>query len=583
MIHYVHRILKFCDRDNARRIRSAYIFSFLKSFSQNAPIVMAVFLIRELMEGKADVMSCLIAAAGLFVFFVLTAIFGHLSDRLQSSSGYKVFAEKRIEFARHLRMLPMGYFTAGNIGRISSILSEDMVFVEENSMSIIAEIISGFFSQFVITVFMFVLHPALGIAVMITSVIVMCVAIPMDKESMRNSGARQKAVEDLSGAVIEYAEGIAVSKSFGVTGESSTALRESFAKSREANLKFEKDHTPWERTLEIIYAVGTAAVLITSVWLISEGRLDNASFIGMLLFLMNLFAPFKTVYQLGSRLTIMDIALDRIESVFAEMPLQDAGTETPKSDSGHEIEFDGVSFSYESEEVLHDISFTADENEMVALVGESGSGKTTIANLLARFWDVSSGNVTVRGTDIRKMPMGTLMDHISIVFQKVYLFEDTVFNNIAMGKENATYEEVAEAAKKARCYDFIMNLPYGFDTVIGEGGSTLSGGEAQRISIARCILKDAPIIILDEATASIDADNERYIKEAMSELCRNKTVIVIAHRLNTIQSADKIIVMDHGRIAEQGDHRTLMENKGAYYQMYSLQRSMNEKPEVTCA
>ena len=220
---------------------------------------------------------------------------------------------------------------------------------------------------------------------------------------------------------------------------------------------------------------------------------------------------------------------------------------------------------------------------MVALVGESGSGKTTIANLLARFWDVSSGKIIVHGTDIRKMPMGALMDHISIVFQKVYLFEDTVFNNIAMGKENATYEEVAEAAKKARCYDFIMNLPYGFDTVIGEGGSTLSGGEAQRISIARCILKDAPIIILDEATASIDADNERYIKEAMSELCRNKTVIVIAHRLNTIQSADKIIVMDHGRIAEQGDHRTLMENKGAYYQMYSLQRSMNEKPEVTCA
>ncbi len=583
MIHYVHRILKFCDRDNARRIRSAYIFSFLKSFSQNAPIVMAVFLIRALMEGDADVKSCLIAAAGLFTFFVLTAVFGHLSDRLQSSSGYKVFADKRIEFARHLRTLPMGFFTAGNIGRISSILSEDMVFVEENSMSIIAEIISGLFSQLVIAGFMFVLHPALGIVVTITSLVVMCVAIPMDRESMRNSSARQKAVEDLSGAVIEYAEGMAVSKSFGITGESSTNLRESFAKSREANLKFEKDHTPWERTLEIIYALGTAGVLIASVWLKGEGQLDNASFIGMLLFLMNLFAPFKTVYQLGSRLTIMDIALDRIESVFAEKALQDDGKEELKSDPGHEIEFADVSFSYDNEEVLHGISFTADKNEMVALVGESGSGKTTIANLLARFWDVSSGTVKVRGTDISRVPLKTLMDQISIVFQKVYLFEDTVFNNIAMGKENATFEEVAEAAKKARCYDFIMNLPYGFDTVIGEGGSTLSGGEAQRISIARCILKDAPIIILDEATASIDADNERFIKEAMSELCLNKTVIVIAHRLNTIQGADKIIVMDHGKIIEQGDHGSLMEKKGSYYRMYSLQRSMNENTEVTCA
>jgi ATP-binding cassette subfamily B protein len=279
----------------------------------------------------------------------------------------------------------------------------------------------------------------------------------------------------------------------------------------------------------------------------------------------------------------MDIALDRIESVFAEKALQDDGKEELKSDPGHEIEFADVSFSYDNEEVLHGISFTADKNEMVALVGESGSGKTTIANLLARFWDVSSGTVKVRGTDISRVPLKTLMDQISIVFQKVYLFEDTVFNNIAMGKENATFEEVAEAAKKARCYDFIMNLPYGFDTVIGEGGSTLSGGEAQRISIARCILKDAPIIILDEATASIDADNERFIKEAMSELCLNKTVIVIAHRLNTIQGADKIIVMDHGKIIEQGDHGSLMEKKGSYYRMYSLQRSMNENTEVTCA
>ncbi len=583
MIQMVHRILRFCDRKNARSIRLAYIFSFLKSFVQNAPIMIGMFVIKELMENRATTTTCIISAAVLFLFFVLTTIFGHMSDRLQSSSGYKVFADKRIEFAKHLRMLPMGYFTEGNIGRISSILSEDMVFVEENSMSIIAEVISGFFSQFVITVFMFVLNPILGIIMLIVSVLVMCVAAPMNTESMHNSDSRQKAVEELSGSVIEYAEGMAVSKSFGITGESQAKLRDSFAQSREANLRFEREHTPWERALEIIYAVGTAVILAAAVWLMQNGAIDTASFIGVLLFLMNLFTPFKHLYQLGSRLTIMDIALNRIESVFAEKPLNPGQDGVPLENYKHEIEFKDVAFSYENEEVLHGISFTADKNEMVALVGESGSGKTTIANLLARFWDVDSGSVRVRGTDIRKMPLGVLMDYISVVFQRVYLFEDTVYNNIAMGRENATYEEVVEAAKKARCYDFIMQLPYGFETRIGEGGSTLSGGEAQRISIARCILKDAPIIILDEATASIDADNERYIKEAMSELCRSKTVIVIAHRLCTIQSADRIIVMEHGRIAEQGNHNKLIESKGLYYHMYMLQQSMIKKAEVLSA
>ncbi|MCR5771847.1 MAG: ABC transporter ATP-binding protein/permease [Butyrivibrio sp.] len=583
MIHMVHRLLKFCDRKNARSIRFAYIFSFLKSFTQNAPVIVAILVIRDLMNGTASVKTCVISSGILFLFLILTALFGHMSDRLQSSSGYKVFADKRIEFARHLRKLPMGYFTAGNIGRISSILSEDMVFVEENSMSIIAEVVSGFFSQLVVTMFLFTLNPILGLIMLITSIIVMCVAYPMNRESMRNSDARQKAVEDLSGAVIEYAESMAVSKSFGIMGESSTHLRNSFANSREANLTFEKEHTPWERALEIIYSIGTALVLATTIFLYQKDIIDNVSFIGVMLFLMNLFTPFKQIYQLGSRLTIMNIALNRIESVFAQKPIPEDKSASPLKKYKHEIEYNNVSFSYENEKVLHGVSFTADQNEMVALVGESGSGKTTIANLLARFWDIDSGRICVRGTDIKTMSLGTLMDHISVVFQKVYLFEDTIFNNIAMGKDGATYEEVVEAAKKARCYDFIMQLPYGFDTRVGEGGSTLSGGEAQRISIARCILKDAPIIILDEATASIDADNERYIKEAMSELCKNKTTLVIAHRLNTIQGADKIIVMDHGRIAEQGTHSQLIASKGAYYRMYKLQKSMNENTKEISA
>jgi len=574
MIRMVHRILRFCGGKYALRIRIAYIFSFLKSVCQNAPVGVAIFIMRKLMDGTASVLMCCAAAGVLLLFLALGTLFQNLSDRFQSAAGYEVFAERRKEFAAHLRRLPMGYFTAGNLGRISSILSADMVFIEENSMNIVADVVSDIFAQMVLTAFLFSIHPKLGFAVLAVEVLAVCIAVPMNRESMRNSGARQQAIEDLTGAVIEYTEGLAVSKSFSLTGESAGELRQSFAQSRDANITFERQHTPWERALQVLYAVGTAGILALAVWLAEIGELDGPGFVGVMLFLLSIFAPFKHLFQLDSRLTIMENCLNRLDAVFAEKPLPADGTAALPESSEKEIEFSNVSFSYGDEEVLHDISFSAGKGQMTALVGESGSGKTTIANLLARFWDIQKGEILMRGVNIKDLPMSALMDQISMVFQNVYLFEDTIFNNIAMARPDATYEEVAEAARKARCYDFIMRMPYGFDTVVGEAGASLSGGEAQRISIARCILKDAPVIILDEATASVDADNEAYIQQAISELCRDKTVLVIAHRLNTIRGADEILVLEGGRVAERGDHEELMAAGGMYSRMVELQNSM---------
>jgi len=278
-----------------------------------------------------------------------------------------------------------------------------------------------------------------------------------------------------------------------------------------------------------------------------------------------------------ARLTVTNASLDRIEEVFAAEELKDVSKKALASyddaKGQYEIVYDNVSFGYTDKNVLENVSFSVKKGQMTALVGPSGGGKSTIASLLARFWDVKSGKILVRGEDIRDVSLGSLMDQISMVFQRVYLFQDTVYNNIAIGRPDATREEVEEAAKKARCYDFIMQLPEGFDTVIGEGRASLSGGEKQRISIARCILKDAPIVILDEATASVDADNERAIQEAISELCRNKTLLVIAHRLKTIKDADQILVISDGRIIEQGDHSSLMDLNGTYAHMVSLQAS----------
>jgi ATP-binding cassette subfamily B protein len=297
-----------------------------------------------------------------------------------------------------------------------------------------------------------------------------------------------------------------------------------------------------------------------------------------MLFLFDMFVSIKAYYSQMARLTVTSACLDRIEEVFAAAEMDDKGKQMLPDENVFgekstvpEIEYKNVSFGYSEKDVLHNVSFEVGKGEMLALVGPSGGGKSTVASLLARFWDVKSGSIKVRGKDIRDISMGSLMDNISMVFQRVYLFQDTIYNNIAIGRPSATREEVEEAARRARCYDFIMQLPDGFNTVIGEGGASLSGGEQQRISIARCILKDAPIVILDEATASVDADNERAIQEAISELCKDKTLLVIAHRLKTIKDADKILVISDGNIAEQGTHDTLIAQKGIYHHLVELQ------------
>lgn len=575
MLKMIRRILKFSGR-HAGRIRLAFVFSFLKSVCANVPMMLAIMTIISLTEQTMTPIACAYTAGGMLAALLLQAVFQHISDRLQSAAGYEIFAEKRIALGEHLRRLPMGFFSEGNIGRVSSVLSADMVFMEENSMQVLAGIVSDLFSQLLLTAMMFAMHPVLGILMLLTEISAMVIAAFMNRESLEDSAERQQAIENMTGAILEYTEGIGIIKSFNMDGEGAEALRSSFRNMANVNISFEKRHTPWHRALLITYAVGTVAMLLCAVGLYESGSLSMAYMIGLLLFLFHAFSPMKHLFQQDARISIMSKGLDRIEALFAQPVIDDAGKCAVPDTAQREIEFDRVCFSYEKEAVLHDISFSARKGETVALVGASGSGKTTIANLLARFWDVSSGEIRVRGMNIRDIPVSELMKQVSMVFQRVYLFRDTVYNNIAMGRRDASQEEVFEAARKAECYDFIMKLPYGFQTVIGEGGSTLSGGEAQRISIARCILKDAPIIILDEATASIDADNESRIQQAIRALCRNKTTIVIAHKLGTIKNADQIIVLDRGRIQEAGNHKALMKKNGMYRKMIAVRESVSD-------
>lgn len=565
MLKSIKRIIDISGKYKGR-ILIAFIFSFLKTVLQNAAIVFTVIMIDEFLKNTIQKESFLRYGLLLFSCVLLQAVCIHVSDRLQAAAGFMLMSDLRIKLGEHLRKLPMGYFTGGNIGKISSVLSTDMVFVEENSMMTLADTISFYFSAVIFAVFMFFVSPVIGLVSLLSSVIMIVIGEGKYRNGISLSKTRQQQSEYLTNAVLDYVEGIGITKTYNLIGERSKELSENFDRSCQESLHFENKMIPWGIALNVVFEICTAAMALTAVLLYLSGTVSLTVFLGMLLFLLNLFIPLRVIYMDSEKLTIMDQALDRISEVMYVPELKDDGTKKVGSLSKAvpAVEFRNVRFAYDSRDTIRDISFKVNEGQTVAIVGPSGSGKTTVASLIARFWDIDEGEILMGGKDIRELSLPSLLEQISMVFQNVYLFKDTIYNNISMGRPAATKEEVYEAAKKARCYDFIMALPDGFDTVVGEGGASLSGGEKQRISIARCILKDSPIVILDEATASIDADNEAAIQQAISELCKGKTLIIIAHKLKTIQDADCIIVIDNGKIVERGTHAELMKNDGIY-------------------
>ena len=625
MLKILHRIVCMTGKYSSR-IRASYITSFIKGIMMKAPLIFSFMAISLFMKGQMQEKICLYLGIGLVLCIAVEAVFEHITNVLQSATGYEVFADMRMRLGDHLRKLPMGYFTEGNMGKISTVLCTDMVFIEECCMSVLSELVTFMISQGLMTLMMFVMDIRLGIAALAVVLAFVIVGNCMMKTTLAHSRTKQEGSESLTEEVLDFAEGIGIIKSFNMLGEKSKSLSAEFEKSCRESIDFEKSYGPWARALYLTYGIGTSFMLAVAGLLYAKGEMAPDYMVGMVLFLFDLFISIESYYGQITRLTVTAVSLDRIEEVFeaeelrdsadtalstdrketrknsADMAMSESAKET-RNESGDialskdvnktwkdssdtvffedtkeaqknsVVEYSDVSFGYTGKNVLNHISFSMKKGEMTALVGPSGSGKSTIASLLARFWDIREGTIKLNGKDIKNISLGSLMDQISMVFQRVYLFKDTIYNNIAMGRPSATREEVIEAAKKARCYGLILSLPEGFDTVIGEGGASLSGGEKQRVSIARCILKDSPIVILDEATASVDADNERAIQEAISELCKNKTLLVIAHRLKTIKDADQILVVSDGKIIERGNHDKLMEEGGIYARMVSVQAS----------
>lgn len=575
MLKILHRIVCMTGKYSSR-IRASYLTSFIKGIMMKAPLIFSFFAISLFMKGQMNEKICLYLGIGLVICIAVEAVFEHITNVLQSATGYEVFADMRMRLGDHLRKLPMGYFTEGNMGKISTVLCTDMVFIEECCMGVLSELVTFMISQGLMTLMMFVMDIRLGVAACVVIIAFFIVGNCMMKTTLAHSKTKQEGSESLTEEVLAFAEGIGIIKSFNMLGEKSKSLSAEFDKSCRESIDFEKSYGPWARALYLTYGIGTSFMLAVAGLLYAKGEMASDNMVGMVLFLFDLFISIESYYGQITRLTVTAASLDRIEEVFEAEELHDFADIALSKDAGGNdslVEYSDVSFGYTGKNVLNHISFTMKKGEMTALVGPSGGGKSTIASLLARFWDIKDGTIKVDGKDIKNVSLGSLMDKISMVFQRVYLFKDTIYNNIIIGRPDATREEVIEATKKARCYDLIMSFPEGFDTVIGEGGASLSGGEKQRLSIARCILKDSPIVILDEATASVDADNERAIQEAISELCKNKTLLVIAHRLKTIKDADQILVISDGKIIERGNHEKLMEKDGVYAHMVSVQAS----------
>lgn len=551
MIKQIRRIIRLAGKYKTR-IRLAYLFSLLRAICTYGPYSLSVYIIKLLYENKMTMEKVGMLIAVMAALFVGQVLFSYMSDRLQSTAGYLLFSDLRISLGEKLRHMPMGFFTDGNIGKISTVLAVDMGFIETNCMNTISSFVGDICSEILVISFMTFLHPLLGAFILLMSLVIVLIGNISMRYEQAEADGKQALNEELSSHVLEYIEGMGVIKSYNMVDRESTDIENAFEKMKDECIAFKKKVTPSLRIMEFANAVGVLLLISLCIRLFGIGELERFRALAVCMFSFGVFRPIKEVYLQVTRFAVMNSSLNRMEEIFDLEVLdeKDIAKIPEKAPVGvPEIEFREVSFAYEKESVLENVSFKVEKNTMAALVGPSGGGKSTVASLLTRFWDVNGGKIMIRGVDIRDVPLENLMDNISVVFQKVYLFKDSIYNNIRMGRPDATREEIIECARKARCMDFIDKLPYGIDTVIGEGGASLSGGEAQRISIARCILKDSPIVILDEATASVDADNEAYIQEAIDELCLGKTLLVIAHRLNTIKNADAVFKVENKTVA----------------------------------
>lgn len=550
-----------------------YFFDNYISSIPFAIMLMAVYLLLGPIidpATKIPVMAILVLC-GVLVLQSIAYYFVARKTYIVGCTGFADVARKsRIKMGEHLRELPMGFYNKHDTGDLTTILLRDYETVENNCTDLVPKVavIAARLSLALIVLTVF------DWRMMLVTIIVIPLAIPLAvmsyKRLVRKNIDLLDVQQDNIARILEYVGGLQTLKAFNQSDEMYQTLKGSCDDLRVKSLEMEDASAPIGMLAKSILNVGIAIVMAFGMFFLLHDTLSPFTLMVFLLLVLNLYNPVMSLLLMLANITRLNHCAERIKTVMKEKPLHHTNAKNETFDSS--IQFEHVSFGYGKKEVLHDISFKLPAHSMTALVGPSGSGKSTITRLIARFWDANSGNISIGGIPIKQLSGDEVLKDISIVFQDVYLFHDTIENNIRMGREDATQDEIIEAAKLSACHDFIMSLPEGYQTLVGEGGSTLSGGEKQRISIARALLKDAPIVLLDEATASLDPQNEILIQKAIDALVENKTVVIIAHRLRSIQNADQIIVLDNGKIVEIGNHEQLLKNNGLYGHLWKEQQ-----------
>ena len=577
MLKIIRRVLRLSG-NLSKRIWGSFICGFLESMFGLLPIAAVFLVLIELQNGQPITGQTWVIVIGLIAGgLILRMIFKYLVYRLQSTAGFEFVARERIALGDRLRNVPMGFFHDNSVGDITATVTTDLNFLENYSMHILDKVTTGVLSMIVMAGCILAFDWRIGLIFVAGILLSFPIYSHMQKKGKALSAKRQKIQSEAVAATLEYVQGISVVKSFNMCDKNLSDIEDAYESNAAASYGVERVFTPLNMTYSMVFRISACMIMLCAGILAVGGDLSFANLAVILIASFTIFNPIEVMGQMTTMIRTMDAALDRVERIKQAKKIDENGRDIPLD--SFDIGFEHVSFAYENgNPILKDVSFSIPQGSMTAIVGPSGGGKTTITRLIARFWDVQEGSITIGGHDVKEFTCDSLLKNMSMVFQNVYLFHDTIENNIKFGCLDATHEQVVEAAKKACCHDFISALPQGYDTVIGEGGSTLSGGEKQRISIARAMLKDAPIILLDEATASVDPENEVHLQQAISALVKNKTLIVIAHRLSTIRDADQILVVDNGKIVEKGVHAELIQQKGIYQKFWNIrQKARNWK------
>ena len=565
----IFRTIYNLSGDSKKKIHISFFLQFIDTFLSFVPIGALLMFFRAYLTNSLTPNYPWITFGIILSSVIIRSLSRYYMDKSQMTTIYEIFYGERLKTANHLKKVNMGFFTENNIGKVTTNLVNGITFIEEQCMGSLIYIFTAVVNLIFLTITLTIVRWELGLIFVLTILIVYLIMIPYRKALVKYSEKHNYSDVELTGAVIEYIKNISVIKSFKLLGKHKRTS-DAYVVKRKIDLDGEKLHLPYLTAASVVMGI-SMGIMIFSVVYGSENIPIYMSLV-LCIFPLYVFRSLEGIVLKLAGISIANDSLQNVQNLYDEKELEIRGDEKPVDSS---IEFKDVEFAYEKRNVIDKISFKLEKNTMTALVGLSGSGKTTLVNLIPRFYEFQKGSILIGGVDVRDMSQETLYKNISMVFQNVYLFKDTIYNNIVFGNEKATKDDVIEACKKAKCYDFITLLPNGFDTMVGEAGLNLSGGERQRVSIARAILKDAPIILLDEATASVDPDNELEIQEAINALVENKTLLVIAHKFSCVRNADKILVLSDGKLVEEGTHEELLLKDDIYASLW--RKRLNSK------